>query len=136
MLVIGRLLVATATLVGMSVANAALARAIARSLAFPVPGERLAAAIVIVTAGVLTGGMTAALLAHRRSWVAGATILLGTLAAATYLAAAVPADIPSRSDSLLYAGGLATAAFLAALPAAVVLRFIGRFEHLLPWSPR
>lgn len=131
-----RLLVATAMLVGMSFANAALARAIARSLAFPVPGERLAAAIVIATAGVITGGMTAALLAHRRSWVAGATIAVGTLGAAAYLAAAVPADLPTRTDSLLNAAVLAAAAFLATPPAAAVLRFIGRFEHLLPWSPR
>ena len=133
-----RLALGTLLLLGLSFAGAGIAHGVGvEMLGRPDLARGIAAAVVVSGAGLIAGGITTTILAHRRPWQAGLTIALGIMfAAAILLASDLTASMRTQALVMATAAAIGLVAFLSATPTAWFLRFLGRFDHLLPWRAR
>lgn len=134
-----RLALGTLLLLGLCFAGAGVAQGVGvEMLARPDLPLGVAAVVVVGGSGLLAGGLATAILAHRRAWEAGLTMAIGIMLASIFLSASDPRP-PSGTARLLVlaaAASMGLVAMVTAMPTAWLLRFLGRFDHLLPWRAR
>lgn len=99
----------------------------------PAVPRLMAAGILVLCSGLFIGLIATATLPHRRSLAVGTLVAVWTLLATAYLEASIASNPRDAGLAIATGAAIGVVAALATGPWALLFRFVGRFDHLLPW---